>query len=294
MGWTRISGLKCGLTLLCRESSGEGVCLCWSNGLPLRGCSSPSAPRGGICAQSPAYHPAHGHCEKGCWSFRKPKAVATNARVMPVACKSPCQKSQAEGTMLYFYFKILLTCMCARKRQKFAVIFNLTQLLVVKGGYKLHSPNPQDVQQVYKLRLWDWVGDAGRQWHCWRGEQGPLVGSEPTLPKAAAQISHPGGLSRAGVGCPSIQPGQPRTFRSNHSRWTLQSFSPFFACPRRYISFLHQPQTRSGVSTRALCWKSPQVAAYSILSFPKWNAALEGQHLTINQAVLACVWAPAD
>lgn len=136
--------------LLCQESSCEGVCLCWSNGLPLHGCSSPSVPWGGVCAQGPAYNPAHGDCEKGCCFFRKPKAVATNARVMHTACKSPCQRSQVEGTMLYFYFKILFICTCARKRQKFAVVFNPAQLLFVKGGYNPRSTKPQAIQYVHK------------------------------------------------------------------------------------------------------------------------------------------------
>lgn len=139
-------GLKRGRMLLCRESSCEGVCLCWSNGLPLHGCSSPSVPWG---APGPAFHPAHGDCEKGCCFFRKPKAVATNARVRHTACKSPCQRSREEGTTLYFHFKILFICTCARKRQKFAVIFNPAQLLVVKGGYKGGSTKTQAIQHVH-------------------------------------------------------------------------------------------------------------------------------------------------
>jgi len=39
--------------------------------------------------------------------------------------------------------------MCARKRQKFAVIFNPAQLSVVKGGYNPCSTKPQAIKHVH-------------------------------------------------------------------------------------------------------------------------------------------------
>lgn len=124
--------------------------------------SSPSR----ICAQGPAYHPAHENCKKGCCFFRKPKAVATNARVLHTACKRTCQRAfslpQAGGTMLYFYLKTLFICRYARKRQKSAVIYNPAHLLVIKCGCNTRSTKPQAIQHVHK---WG----CGTECEMWRG-----------------------------------------------------------------------------------------------------------------------------
>lgn len=145
VGWSRTLGLECGQTLLCQKGRYDG-CFCLINGLLLCGCSNLSVPWGGPpwCLSLPLYPgPTLPSCswrlQERLLLLQKTRGWDTNARVMHTACKNPCQTSQAEGTMLYFYFKIIFLCMCARKRQKHAVMFNPAHLSVVKGGYNPHS-----------------------------------------------------------------------------------------------------------------------------------------------------------